>query len=192
MLCVLVGAADMTSRLVKNLGPDATFLAFAPAAALYPSAFVATSTEAFVPASLRIPSIGVNAVVELTGVKADGTMGTPKNFDNVAWYSPGAKPGQMGSAVFAGHVNNAMLKSGVFEHLSQVTTGDYITVEDSAGKALVYRVSSVKEYQPDASTDALFTTTGPSRLVLITCEGEWVSSAHSYNKRLVVIASLAY
>jgi LPXTG-site transpeptidase (sortase) family protein len=119
-------------------------------------------------------------------------MATPSNFDNVAWYSPGAKPGAKGSAVFAGHVNNALLKSGVFEHLSQINKGDYITVEDGAGKSLVYRVSSVEEYQPDAPTDTLFATTGPSRLVIITCDGDWVPAARSYDKRLVVIAEPAY
>ena len=201
VLCVLVGAADITSRLVKNLGPDATFLAFAPATALNlpgqagnPSLLVATATPVgvIVPAKLRIPSLGVNAVVEKTGVKADGTMGTPSNFDNIAWYSPGAKPGEGGSAVFAGHVNNALLKSGVFEHLSEINIGDYITVEDSAGKALVYKVSSVKVYEPDAPTDTLFATTGPSRVVLITCDGDWIPSARSYDKRLVVVAEPAY
>ena len=184
VLCVLVGAADATSRLVNNMGPDAAFLAFAPAAAI--------NNFPIVPARLKIPSLGVNAKVESVGVKADGAMATPSNFDNVAWYSLGAKPGAQGSAVIAGHVNNALLKSGVFERLSQIKNGDYITVEDSAGKALVYKVSSVEEYQPDAPTDALFATTGPSRLVLITCDGEWVPSARSYDKRLVVIAEPAY
>ena len=184
VLCVLVGAADATSRLVNNMGPDAAFLAFAPAAAI--------NNFPIVPARLKIPSLGVNAKVESVGIKDDGAMATPSNFDNVAWYSLGAKPGAQGSAVIAGHVNNALLKSGVFERLSQIKNGDYITVEDSAGKALVYKVSSVEEYQPDAPTDALFATTGPSRLVLITCDGEWVPSARSYDKRLVVIAEPAY
>ena len=201
MLCVLVGAADMTSRLVKRAGPDAAFLAFAPAVAINlpggqasnPSLFVATTTPAvIVPARLRIPSLNINAKVEPVGVKADGTMATPSNFDNVAWYSPGAKPGGQGSAVFAGHVNNALLRSGVFEHLSQIKKGSYIMVEDAAGKSLVYRVSSVEEYEPGASTDALFAATGRSRLVLITCDGEWVPSARSYDKRLVVVAEPAY
>jgi len=190
VLCVLVGAADATSRLVNNMGPDAAFLAFAPAAAInLPGQ--AGNNFAIVPARLKIPSLGVNAKVESVGIKA-GAMATPSNFDNVAWYSLGAKPGAPGSAVFAGHVNNALLKSGVFERLSQMKTGDYITVEDSTGKALVYKVSSVEEYQPDAPTDALFATAGPSRLVLITCDGDWVSSARSYDKRLVVIAEPAY
>lgn len=184
ILCVVVGAADVTSRLVNSLGQDASFLAFAPAVAI-------NNNVSIVPARLKIPSLGVNAKVESVTVKADGTMATPSNFDNVAWYSPGAKPGGQGSAVFAGHVNNALLKSGVFEHLSQMKTGDYITVEDSAGKSIVYKVSSVEEYKPNAPTDALFATSGPSRLVLITCDGDWVQAERSYERRLVVIAEPA-
>ena len=164
MVCVLVGAADVTSRLVKSVGPDATFLAFAPAAAINnPSLFVATTTPAgIVPSRLRIPSLNINAKVEPVGVKADGTMATPSNFDNVAWYSPGAKPGGQGSAVFAGHVNNALLRSGVFEHLAQIKKGSYIMVED-AGKSLVW--VSVEEYEPGAST-ILFAATGRSHWCL--------------------------
>ena len=199
MVCVLVGAADLTARVVRGVGPDATFLAFAPAVALNlpgqsgnTSLSAATTTAGIVPSRLRIPSLGINAKIEPVGVRADGAMATPSNFDNVAWYSPGGRPGGQGSAVFAGHVNNALLKSGVFERLSQIKKGDYITVEDAAGKTLVYRVSSVEEYLPDAPTDALFVTTGASRLVLITCDGDWIPSARSYDKRLVVVAQPAY
>lgn len=200
LLCVLAGAADLTARLMSNLGPDAAFLAFAPAAALNlpaqagnPSIITGTSTPAaLVPARLRIPSLGITATVETAGIKADGTMGTPQNFDNVAWYSPGAKPGAPGSAVFAGHVNNALLKAGVFEHLSLISVGAYITVEDSAGKSLVYRVSSVDQYPANAATDVLFATSGPSQIVLVTCDGVWVPSARTFDKRLVIIAKPAY
>lgn len=192
MLCVLVGAADMTSRLVKRAGPDAAFLAFAPAVTINVPLTTIAPAGLIVPARLRIPSLGVDAKVEPVGIKADGAMATPSNFDNVAWYSPGAKPGGQGSAVFAGHVNNALLRSGVFEHLAQIKKGSYVMVEDAAGKSLVYRVSSVEEYEPGASTGALFAATGPSRLVLITCDGEWVPSARSYDKRLVVVAEPAY
>ncbi len=191
---MLWGAADMTTRLMKNFGPDAVFLAFAPAAALNnPSLFSQTATTTVVvPARLRIPSLGVNALVETTGIKADGTMGTPQNLDNVSWYSLGAKPGAAGNAVFAGHVNNARLKPGVFEHLSQIKTGDYVTVEDASGKSIVYKVFSVTEYPADAPSDAIFAIAGPSQLVLITCDGDWIPAARTFDKRLVVIAKPAY
>ncbi len=194
VLCVLVGGADVASRFTNNLGPDAAFNAFAPAAALNNPAFkpAATSTTAITPARLQIPSLGINAAIESVGTKTDGTMGTPKDFDDVAWYSPGAKPGQAGSSVFAGHVNNGLLRAGVFEQLSQIKQGDYITVLDTTGRALVYRVSSVTEYPANASSDAIFATSGPSQIALITCDGDWVPSKKTFDKRLVVIAKPAY
>ena len=96
----------------------------------------------------------------------------------------------MGNVVFAGHVNNALTKSGVFGHLSQVHLGDYITVSDASGKALMYKVKAVDEYPADqAPADSIFSSTGPSQLILITCDGDWVSSQKSFDKRLVITAT---
>lgn len=196
LLCVLVGAADMTSRLARSVagvGDNSSLVAFGPAIALQNPGLLATSSPGVVvPARLKIPSIGVNAAVETVGKKADGTMGTPQNFDHVAWYSLGAKPGEPGSAVFDGHVNNALLKSGVFENLSKVKKGDYITVSDTAGRTKVYKVSTLTEYAADAPTESLFTSSGPSRLVLITCDGDWIVADRTFEKRLVVVAESAY
>jgi LPXTG-site transpeptidase (sortase) family protein len=119
-------------------------------------------------------------------------MGTPQDFRNVAWYSLGGKPGAAGSAVFAGHVNNGLTNSGVFSHLSKVKKGDYITVADETGRTKVYQVSTVTEYAADAPTESLFAATGASQLVLITCDGDWIPSARTFDKRLVVVAKPAY
>lgn len=192
ILCVLVGLADLTTRLANSVGDDAGFLAFAPAAALNTPLAPTSTPGTIIPARLRVPSIGVDAKVVATGLKDDGSMDTPKDFRDISWYSPGAKPGADGSAVFAGHVNNALTSAGVFQHLSQVKQGDYVTLADAAGKTKVYRVSSVTEYPADAATDQLFATSGPEQIVLITCDGEWVPKAHTFDKRLVVVAKPAY
>lgn len=196
---VLVGLADVSSRLARSvLGEDALFDAFAPAAAIRPSSTMvpvasASSSAAFVPARLRVPSLGIDAKVEEVGRKADGSMGTPADFMNVGWWSEGQKPGEAGNAVFDGHVNNALTKPGIFEHLSQVREGDYITVSDAKGYTLVYEVSEVSLYDTDQAPLAkIFATTGPSRLVLITCDGEWEEVQRSFDKRLVVVARPAY
>lgn len=191
MLCVAVGFADITSRAVDRLGDDALFLAFAPAAAL-DAQMTSTAEGAITPHSLKIPSLGVSAEVEPVGAKADGTMGTPQNFDHVSWWSLGAKPGGEGSAVFAGHVNNALTKSGVFANLSKISKGAYVVVEDAEGRSLVYRVTSVEQYPANASTEKLFATSGNKQLVLITCDGAWVPSAKTFDTRLVVIAQPAF
>ena len=196
---ILVGLADVTSRVSTSvLGEDALFDAFAPAAAIRPTSAAAPAssvgtTAAFVPARLKVPSLGIDAKVEEVGQRADGSMGTPADFMNVGWWSGGQKPGAPGNAVFDGHVNNALTKSGVFEHLSQVHKGDYVTVSDADGHTLVYEVQEVTLYDTDqAPLAAIFTKTGPSQLVLITCEGEWLEEEHSFDKRLVVVARPAY
>ena len=197
---VLVGLADVTSRMSEALlGEDALFDAFAPAAATRPSsgaivpAASASSTAAFVPARLKVPSLGISAEVEEVGQRADGSMGTPADFMNVGWWGEGSRPGEPGNAVFAGHVNNALTLPGVFAHLSQVNKGDYVTVSDSDGHTLVYEVSEVSLYDTDQAPLAkIFSKTGPSQLVLITCDGEWVQDSRSFDKRLVVVARLAY
>jgi len=197
---VLVGLADVTSRMAQTvLGDDALFDAFAPAAATRPSSLVVPAATAsstagvLVPARLKVPGLGIDAKVEEVGKRADGAMGTPADFMNVGWWSEGSKPGAAGNAVFAGHVNNALTKPGVFEHLSQIKRGDYITVSDAEGRTLVYEVSEVSLYETDRAPLArIFARTGPSQLVLITCEGDWLEDEQSFDKRLVVIARPAY
>jgi len=195
IMVVLVGAADAASRAAHAaFGDQASLIAFGPAAAIDSASInttVVSSTTPLTPAILSIPSIGLRAPVEQVGNKADGTMGTPKNFTDVAWYALGPKPGQSGSAVIDGHVNNALTTAGVFQHLSQVHSGDVVSVSDSAGRTLQYHVVKVAQYDTNSAPVAeIFTTQGPSQLVLITCAGDWIASAHSFDKRLVVYAQL--
>lgn len=200
LFVVLVGAADITSRLSHSfLGEDAAFTAFAPAVTLFnpssPNSLFGASpstTTPLVPALLTVPSIGVKANVEQVGKKADGSMGTPQTFEDVAWYNLGAKPGEAGNAVIAGHVNNAIFtRPGVFEHLSSINIGDEVTLSDTSGRSLSYKVTDIEQYPADtAPAAAIFATTGPSQVVLITCDGDWVQSDHSFDKRLVVFARL--
>lgn len=193
MFVVLVGLADVTSRIADAVSKDALFDAFAPAAArpaaLAVPAAQATTTEPFVPERLKVPSLGIDAAVEQVGQKADGSMGTPEDFDNVGWWSEGQKPGQAGNVVFAGHVNNGLTRAGVFEHLGQVKKGDYITVSNAEGRTIIYEVAQIDVYETDQAPLAkIFAKKGPSQVVLITCEGEWQGDERSFDKRLVVIA----
>lgn len=192
-LVVLIGAANVVTRAAHAvLGNDAAQQIFAPAAASADT--VSTSSGAMVPVRLKIPAIGVNALVEQVAQKDDGTMGTPTKFGDVAWYAPGAKPGAgAGSAVFAGHVDNALTTAGVFEHLSALKPGDYVTVEDANNKSVVYRVTSSQSYPANQAPLAqIFATSGPAQLVLITCTGTWVTSERQFDQRLVVTAIPAY
>ena len=201
-LVVVVGAWNILSlttaavALGQIITLSANEVALGPALALDPTVLnqlSATSTAPLTPVRLAIPAIGVEATVEQVGLKADGSMATPSNFENVAWYSLGAKPGAPGNAVIDGHVNNALTKAGVFEHLSSLTLGDALIVTDSSGNKLSYVVVGTQAYAANAAPDgAIFATSGPSQLVLITCDGQWDTANHQFDKRLVVTARLVH
>lgn len=200
---VIWGAADVASRVsTATFGEGANLAVFGPAAAIVDPSILQNvnqpapsagsgqgTTTSFKPTRLKIPAIGVDAKVESVGQGADGAMATPTDFADVAWYAPGGKPGGSGNAVFAGHVNNALTKAGVFAHLSQVYLGDYVTVSDQDGYTIVYKVTAIDLYPVDeAPAASIFATEGPSQLVLITCDGDWIPAQKTFDKRLVITA----
>ena len=196
---ILVGAGNILTYVAKTVGEsDTASLAFSPGVLSFDPAVraalesqVSASSTLAAPTLLVIPSIGVRAPVESVGTKPDGSMATPRGFTTAGWYARGAAPGAPGNAIFAGHVNNALTTAGVFEHLSDLRVGEYITVSDQSGKALVYMVTEVAVYDTATAPLArIFATTGPSGIVLITCDGDWVASEHSFAKRLVVYGRL--
>lgn len=155
-----------------------------------PTQAVATD-PARAPQRLRIPSLQIDTTIQHVGVNKNGNMGTPSNFTDVAWYKYGPAPGDSGSAVIAGHVDNALSLSGVFKDLNQIEVGDRVYVEDATGRELVFEVTSVRTYPyDDVPTEILFNASGTRRLNLITCEGTWLKDKKTYDQRLVVFTRL--
>ena len=116
----------------------------------------------------------------------------PNNFTDVGWYKLGVIPGQPGSAVIDGHVDNGLDLAGVFKHLSDIKVGDDIYVVNRAGVQTHFVVSEIDSYDyQNVPTDLIFNQSGPAQLHLITCQGDWVSGGDTYDHRLVVTATLA-
>src|SRR4051812_46634174 len=55
------------------------------------------------PVRLEIPSIGVDAAMTPLGLNPDRTLAVPTNFGQTGWWTGGARPGQSGPAIVAGH-----------------------------------------------------------------------------------------
>lgn len=143
------------------------------------------------PALLAIPSLGITANVQQTGLTKSGAMGTPSNFTDVAWYKYGPAPGQAGSAVIDGHVDNGLALAGVFKHLGDIKLGDDVYVTTTSGQKLHFKVVDIEIYPyQDAPTNVIFNRDDQVRLNLITCDGTWVKGGHTYNERLVVFTTL--
>src|SRR5687767_14508030 len=69
------------------------------------------------PRRLKIPKISVDATVEHVGVTSEGDMAVPKSPDNTAWYNPGSRPGEIGSAVINGHYGWVNSTPAIFDNL---------------------------------------------------------------------------
>jgi LPXTG-site transpeptidase (sortase) family protein len=157
---------------------------------------VNTSTKAPIagastPLRLSIPKLSIDANVQRVGIAKSGSIGIPSNFTDVAWYKYGSIPGEPGTAVIDGHVDNALSLPGVFKHLSDIAVGDDIYVETASSTSLHFVVSDVEVYPyQDVPMDTILNKKGSPALALITCDGTWVQSVRSYDERLVVYATL--
>lgn len=162
-----------------------------PATASKPSPdIIRDDREGINPVVLEIPDIDVKAEVEKVGLLANGQMGVPAGSENVAWYEPGPKPGELGNAVIAGHVDD-LVNPAVFYDLNKLSIGDKINVTDQNGKQLTFVVRKKAVYpREDAPLDEIFGFTYRSMLNLITCEGKYNPKTTERAERLVVFTEL--
>jgi len=150
-----------------------------------------TAATSSLPSLLIIPSLNISAHVQYVGVNAQGNMRAPSNFTDVAWYELGTVPGQLGSSVIDGHVDNGLGLDGVFKHLDELKVGDDVYIQMQNGGKLHFVVSDIETYQyQDVPLQMLFSRSDAARLNLITCEGTWVPSGDTYDHRIVIYTKL--
>jgi LPXTG-site transpeptidase (sortase) family protein len=159
-----------------------------PPSSAPPAATPTPSSPPAPPARLTIAKLGVDAVVEAVGVDAQGRMATPSSPDKVAWYQPGATPGQSGDAVIDGHLDSVS-GPAVFWHLDQLQAGDQILIATADKTTLRFVVDATWTIDFDRPIDPLFTMSGAPTLSLITCHGSWDRGQATYSKRLIVHAT---
>ncbi|HLD70558.1 MAG TPA: class F sortase [Negativicutes bacterium] len=147
--------------------------------------------EASKPVRLMIPTIGVNAYVEHIGLTPEGAVGVPDGPYNVSWFTQGAVPGTLGSAVISGHYGRwKQYRSSVFDLLHTVKPGDVIYVKDGKGATRSFVVKETRVYGKDETVPEIFNRSDKAYLNIITCHGTWLESEHTYDKRFVVFAEL--
>ncbi|MFD6227501.1 class F sortase [Streptomyces sp. NPDC060232] len=140
---------------------------------------------------IRIPTINVDAPVMTVGLDAEGWIDAPPPQDrNLAgWYLNGISPGQRGSAVIVGHVDNAQ-GPAVFYGLGSVKPGNHIEVERYDGRTAVFEVYGVEVFSKEAFPGArVYGDTGHAELRVITCGGGY-SKARGYDGNVVVFARM--
>jgi sortase (surface protein transpeptidase) len=143
-----------------------------------------------VPVRIEIPRIGVSSPLVRLGKAADGTVQVPP-FERAGWYEPGTRPGDPGSAVILGHVDN---KSGpaVFYRLRELRRGDEVDVKRADGSVVRFVVQRTEQYPKKRfPTDKVYYPTLSPALRLVTCGGEFDRGWGHYLSNVIVFATAA-
>jgi len=142
------------------------------------------------PVSLRIPAIGVSVPVGTLGLKTDGTVEVPTDYQSVGWFRLGPTPGQVGSAVVLGHVDSQQ-GPAIFFRLRDLRPGDRVDVSLADGAVAHFAVTKVMIYPKDRFPARLvYASHGYSALQLVTCGGIFDPKAHSYLSNVVAFTTL--
>ncbi|WP_030349351.1 class F sortase [Streptomyces scopuliridis] len=198
-LVMLTGIAMMRNGVDVPLGPPQPAAAAAPAGVPDPAAAATTTTDVpivkplpYAPMSrVRIPALRVDAPVVDVGLDPDGWIAAPPPRDpNLAgWYQNGVAPGQRGTAVVVGHVDN---RSGpaVFYGLGSLEKGEHVEVERFDGRTAVFEIYGVEVFSKNEFPAArVYGDSGHAELRVITCGGGY-SKRGGYDGNVVVFARL--
>jgi sortase (surface protein transpeptidase) len=140
------------------------------------------------PVWLTIPTIDVSTRLIRLGLTAAGALQVPSTTAVAGWYTGGPRPGAIGPAVIAGHIDS-YLGPGVFFRLIDLHRGDRVYVKRADGSLAVFRVTAVQMYLKNHfPTQAVYGATPDAELRLITCGGAFDPSRGSYLSNVVVYA----
>ncbi|MBT2676702.1 class F sortase [Streptomyces sp. SD31] len=143
------------------------------------------------PDRVRIPGIQVDAPVIPVGLDVDGWVGAPPPEDpNLAgWFTGSVSPGEKGTAVVVGHVDNAQ-GPAVFYGLGGLQKGNRVEIVRQDGKTAVFEVYGIEVFQKnDFPGDRVYGSKGTPELRVITCGGGF-SKQNGYDGNVVAFASL--
>jgi sortase (surface protein transpeptidase) len=157
-----------------------------------PNASDATSAvpEPAAPVRVVIPSIDVDADLVGVGLNPDQSMEVP-DFGEAGWYEPGPRPGAVGPAVIAAHVDSVD-GPDVFYRLEDLEPGDEIIVEHADGKRSTFVVEeSERQLKEELPVERIWNTTEAAVLRLITCGGDFDAERRSYESNVIVYATSA-
>ena len=167
------------------------------------------STVSTAGARVAIPYLHVNANVY--PVAAEGTPGAatlvpPGNIATLGWWNgqiaatddhnrivatlATPAPGQDGTAIITGHVDNAIAGLGALFYLRTLPVGSPITVTGSNNITTSWETTTTPELAPKGQLPAgLGAPGGTPRLALVTCGGPFDRAIGSYTENVVVYAA---
>lgn len=142
------------------------------------------------PIKITIPTLNIETVIEHVSKNKKGQMDTPKVLNDVAWYILSATPGQLGSAVIAGHFDDDKGNPAIFYTLNTLKRGDKIIITFDNKSTAVFIVEDMfdEKNTKEFASKVFEQSKTESYIHLVTCSGDWNSQLKEYTNRFVVVA----
>ncbi|MBV1941510.1 class F sortase [Streptomyces sp. BV286] len=140
---------------------------------------------------IRIPAIRVDAPAVPVGLDMEGWVDAPPPEDpNLAgWFSGAVSPGEKGTAVVVGHVDNSQ-GPAVFYGLGALKKGNRVEVGRKDGKTAVFEIYGIEVFEKNNFPgDRVYGNSGTPELRVITCGGGF-SQQNGYDGNVVAFARL--
>lgn len=194
--CAAPGAVAPTTAPTPGAGASASATAAPSATGTAPPAVAGAAGvngvdrvgEGVAPATVSVPSIGLDAPLIDLGIADDGAMEVPVDADDVGWFTGGGKPGGRGPTVVAAHVDSAS-GPAVFARLDELVVGDRVDVTTIDGGVVSYAVTEVVDVpKAEFPTTRVFGAQPTDQLRLITCGGVFDRGSGHYDQNRVVFA----
>ncbi|MFD9909480.1 class F sortase [Streptomyces sp. NPDC059063] len=140
---------------------------------------------------VRIKGIRVDAPVMAVGLDPEGWVDAPPPDDpNLAgWFTGAVSPGEKGTAVVVGHVDNQR-GPAVFYGLGSLKKGDRVEVLRQDRRTAVFEIYGIEVFaKNDFPGQRVYGNSGVPELRVITCGGGF-SKQRGYDGNVVVFARL--
>ncbi|WP_155054270.1 class F sortase [Streptomyces blattellae] len=144
-----------------------------------------------VPDRVRIPAIQVDAPMMPVGLDAAGWVDAPppEDPDLAGWFTGAVSPGEKGTAVIVGHVDNTQ-GPAVFYGLGALKKGFRVEVARKDAKTAVFEIYGIEVFEKNNFPgDRVYASKGSPELRVITCGGGF-SKQNGYDGNVVVFARL--
>ena len=186
---VLLPDADFVAPVTP--APATPTPAPTPTQTLSPSAtpIVTPSPTPYVkPIPIKITFVDQKQSCEVfpSGENEEGRMDIVNRTDAASWLELAAAPGEEGNAIIAGH-RSLKGVAGTFQALWDMEVGDAVVIDFADGRQQWFYVGTIDRYPFEEVPFEVMAYGGPSRLTLITCVGDWNSTAGTSSERFVVV-----
>ncbi|MFC7309647.1 class F sortase [Streptomyces monticola] len=140
---------------------------------------------------VKIPAIQVDAPIQPVGLDAEGWVDAPPAEDpNLAgWFTGAVSPGEKGTAVVVGHVDNNA-GPAVFYGLGSLKKGNRVEVKRKDGRTAVFEIYGIEVVDKNNFPgNKVYSSNGKPELRVITCGGGFTKE-NGYDGNVVAFARM--